>query len=192
MSTAAMVPVTISREALAFIDRLGQREELEAMIDRARHIVPGLRSIEVVLDAATEEMPAGIVLWTHRDDIGQPPRKVRETRSSSSQKRSEPAALRGQGGNEHGGSPWFQGGVEPGRAPAGVGRKPVGCPSSLRSRTAQRPGASLRRTLLAGARETWFARNVSLAPVLPPHASRPLPSAENWVRFPARSRLRSS
>ena len=32
--------------------------------------------------------------------------KVRETRSSSSQKRSEPAALRGQGGNEHGGSPF--------------------------------------------------------------------------------------
>ena len=30
-------------------------------------------------------------------------RKVRETRSSSSQKRSEPAAMRGQGGNEHGG-----------------------------------------------------------------------------------------
>ncbi len=37
--------------------------------------------------------------------------KVRETRSSSSQKRSEPAALRGQGGNEHGGSPWSLGGV---------------------------------------------------------------------------------
>ena len=41
-------------------------------------------------------------------------RKVRETRSSSSQKRSEPAAHPcrgpgGQGGNEHGGSPWFKG-----------------------------------------------------------------------------------
>src|SRR5271166_1703486 len=57
-------------------------------------------------------------------------RKVRETRSSSSQKRSEPAAHPcrgpgGQGGNEHGGSPSFKGGVEPGRAPAGEGRKPV-------------------------------------------------------------------
>ena len=30
-----------------------------------------------------------------------------------------PPTLRGQGGNKHGGSPWFQGGVEPGRAPAG-------------------------------------------------------------------------
>ena len=34
------------------------------MIDQARHIVPGLRSIEVVLDEATEEMPPGVVLWT--------------------------------------------------------------------------------------------------------------------------------
>src|SRR5271157_1906187 len=54
-------------------------------------------------------------------------RNVWKTRGSSSQKRSEPAALRGQGGNEHGGSPRFQGGVEPGRAPAGEGREPVGC-----------------------------------------------------------------
>src|SRR5208283_1865850 len=29
----------------------------------------------------------------------------------------------GQGGNEHGGSPSFKGGVEPGRAPAGEGRE---------------------------------------------------------------------
>src|SRR5208337_3433046 len=41
-------------------------------------------------------------------------RKVRETRSSSSQKRSEPAAhpCRGPGsqaGDEHGGPPWFKG-----------------------------------------------------------------------------------
>ncbi len=57
-------------------------------------------------------------------------RKVRVTRSSSSQKRSEPAAHPcrgpgGQAGDEHGGSPWVKGGVEPGRAPAGEGRKPV-------------------------------------------------------------------
>jgi|GEM_PF-4607779 len=55
-------------------------------------------------------------------------RKVRETRSSSSQKRSEPAAHPcrgpgGQAGDDHGGSPCFKGGVEPGRAPAGVGRQ---------------------------------------------------------------------
>ena len=37
------------------------------------------------------------------------------------------AALRGQGGNKHGGSPWSKRGVEPGRAPAGEGREPVGC-----------------------------------------------------------------
>ena len=70
MSTTAKVLVTISPEARAFVDRLGQREEFETMIDRARHVVPGLRSIEVVLDEATEEMPPGVVLWAHRDDIG--------------------------------------------------------------------------------------------------------------------------
>ncbi len=40
------------------------------MIEQARHVVPGLRSIEVWLDDATEEMPAGVVLWNHRDDFG--------------------------------------------------------------------------------------------------------------------------
>ena len=30
---------------------------------------------------------------------------------------------RGQAGDEHGGPPWFKGGVEPGRAPAGEGRE---------------------------------------------------------------------
>ena len=40
------------------------------MIDRATHCVPGMTSIEVALDEATEEMPPGIVLWTHRDNIG--------------------------------------------------------------------------------------------------------------------------
>jgi len=70
MSISTLVPVTISTEAQAFIDRLGQRKELEAMIDRARQVVSGLRSIEVVLDEATEEIPAGVVLWAHREDIG--------------------------------------------------------------------------------------------------------------------------
>ena len=55
-------------------------------------------------------------------------RKVRETRSSSSQKRSEPATLPcrgpgGQAGDEHGGPRWLKRGVEPGRAPAGEGRE---------------------------------------------------------------------
>ena len=70
MSTTTMVPVTVSPEARSFVDRMDQGEELELMIDRARQIVPGLRSIEVVLDDATEEMPSGVVLWIHRDDVG--------------------------------------------------------------------------------------------------------------------------
>ena len=70
MVNAAMVPVTISRDAQAFIDRVGQRVEFELMIDRARQVVSGLRSIEVLLDDATEEMPPGVVIWVHRDDMG--------------------------------------------------------------------------------------------------------------------------
>jgi hypothetical protein len=70
MSTTVMVPMTISPEARSFIDRIGQRAEFETMIDQAKQIVPGLRSIEVALDEATEAIPAGVVLWIHRDDIG--------------------------------------------------------------------------------------------------------------------------
>ena len=69
MSTTTMVPVTISYDVRSFLDRLGQAEELEKMIERARQTVTGLRSIEVVLDEATEEMPPAVVLWVHRDDI---------------------------------------------------------------------------------------------------------------------------
>ncbi len=36
---------------------------------------------------------------------------------------------------------------------------------------------------LSGARETWLAPNDLRAPVLPPHAPRPLAPAGNWVRF---------
>jgi hypothetical protein len=70
MSTTVMVPVTISPAARTFVDRLGQRRELETMISQVRQIVPGLSSIEVALDEATEEMPPGVVLWAHRDDLG--------------------------------------------------------------------------------------------------------------------------
>jgi hypothetical protein len=70
MSISTVVPVTISTAARTFIDRLGQHRELEAMIERAGQVVSGLRSIEVVLDEATEEIVAGVVIWAHRDDIG--------------------------------------------------------------------------------------------------------------------------
>jgi hypothetical protein len=70
MSTTMTVPVTITREARAFIDTVGQREEFELMIDRAKYVVPGLTAIEVALGDATDEIPAAVILWTHRDDIG--------------------------------------------------------------------------------------------------------------------------
>jgi hypothetical protein len=40
------------------------------MIDRAKRIVPGLTAIDVALDEATADIPAGVILWTHRDDVG--------------------------------------------------------------------------------------------------------------------------
>ncbi len=40
------------------------------MVERAEEVVPGLRSIDVVLDDATEAMPSGVVLWGHRDGVG--------------------------------------------------------------------------------------------------------------------------
>ena len=70
MSTTMTVPVTIAPAAPAFVERLGQRQEFELMIDRAKHVVPGLASIEVALDEATDDMPPGVILWTHREDIG--------------------------------------------------------------------------------------------------------------------------
>jgi hypothetical protein len=70
MSTTVTVPVTIAPEARTFIDKLGQREEFNWMIDRAKHVVPALTAIEVVLDEATDEMPQGVIPWTHRDDVG--------------------------------------------------------------------------------------------------------------------------
>lgn len=71
MSATTTVPVTISSEAQSFLDRFGLAEELERMIDHARHVVTGLEAIDVVLDEATEEMPSGVVLWAHRNEVGQ-------------------------------------------------------------------------------------------------------------------------
>ena len=62
--------MAISPQAREFIDRLGQSHEFEMMVDWARRVAPGLRSIEVALDEATDDMPAGVVPWTHRDHIG--------------------------------------------------------------------------------------------------------------------------
>jgi hypothetical protein len=70
MSTVMTVSVTIAPEALAFVDRLHLRQVLELMIDKAKHFVPGLSSIEVALDEATEDMPPGVILWTYRNDVG--------------------------------------------------------------------------------------------------------------------------
>ncbi len=70
MSATMTIPVMIAPEAGAFVDQLGQRREFELMIDRAKHVVPALVAIDVALDEATDDMPPGVILWTHRDDNG--------------------------------------------------------------------------------------------------------------------------
>jgi hypothetical protein len=64
------VPVTISPEARAFIDMVGQGHEFELMLDRAKHVVPGLAAIEVALGEAADGIPHGVIFWTRRDEIG--------------------------------------------------------------------------------------------------------------------------
>jgi len=117
-------------------------------------------------------------------------RNVWEARSSRSQKRSEPAAHPcrgpgGQAGDWHGGSPWFKGGVEPGRAPAGVGRDLLRPRGDERDRSLSHRGAVSFKSTLSSFLATTATGRSSFAP-------RPEPRAEDWVCFPARSRLYSS
>ena len=67
MATEA-VPITITPEAEAFIDEVGQRREFEAMLEHIRQTFPGLRSFEVELHDFPETGPPGITIWVHRDD----------------------------------------------------------------------------------------------------------------------------
>jgi hypothetical protein len=64
------MPITISDQAQAFIHHVGRQAEFRALIEQVCRSVSGLRSIEVVLDDESNEIPAGIVLWAHRDNVG--------------------------------------------------------------------------------------------------------------------------
>jgi hypothetical protein len=70
MSTTMTLPLTIAPEAWAFIDHVGQREQFDLMLERAKRVVPDLVAIEVELGEATDEILAAVVLWTHRGDAG--------------------------------------------------------------------------------------------------------------------------
>ncbi len=48
----------------------GQREQFDLMLERAKRVVPDLVAIAVELGEATDEIPAAVVFWTHRDDAG--------------------------------------------------------------------------------------------------------------------------
>src|SRR5271157_351268 len=87
----------------------------------------------------------------------------------------------GQGGNEHGGSPWFKEAVEPGRAPTGEGRELLTPWGDERVRSLSHRGAVSFKSTLSSFLGTTPAVGEAL--------QSPTPPAENWLCFPARSRL---
>ena len=66
MSMVETIPMTTTPEAEAFIDREGQRAAFEAMLDRAREVVPDLRGFSVHLDDLPHTGPPGILIALRR------------------------------------------------------------------------------------------------------------------------------
>lgn len=50
MATLTTVPVTVTPEAAGRVAELGMQRELQQMLEHAPRLIPGLRSIEVVLE----------------------------------------------------------------------------------------------------------------------------------------------
>ena len=69
MATTSAVRITVSDEAAARIAELGMQREFEQMLDKAKEVVPYLRSIGVTLEYhPEEEMDPQVVIWCHRGD----------------------------------------------------------------------------------------------------------------------------
>ncbi len=63
MSKSATIPVTVTPQAAARIGELGMQAEVERMLDYARHHIPELVRIEVVLhERYDEDSPPGIAI----------------------------------------------------------------------------------------------------------------------------------
>jgi hypothetical protein len=63
MSTSATIPVTVTPEAAARLAELGMHAEVDRMIDFARQNLPGIMSIEVVLNVRyDEDSPNGVAI----------------------------------------------------------------------------------------------------------------------------------
>ncbi len=63
MSTSATIPVTVTPQAAARIGELGMQAEVERMLDYARHDIPELVRIEVVLNERyDEDSPPGVAI----------------------------------------------------------------------------------------------------------------------------------
>jgi len=71
MMPSTTIPITVEPAAAARVRELGLEQDLERMLDHLTHHVPGLRSIEVRLDAEVNMWDyASIILETHQDDPG--------------------------------------------------------------------------------------------------------------------------
>ena len=69
MPTVATIPVTIEPEAAAFIDEVGQRRELEAILEHAKLTIPYLRELVVTLHDFPETGSLNLVIDAHRDPL---------------------------------------------------------------------------------------------------------------------------
>jgi hypothetical protein len=68
---ASTIPITVTDEAKEFIAQVATQREFEQMLEYTLQSIPDLRSIEVVLDPdPSGEVGPGIVIWSHRPDIG--------------------------------------------------------------------------------------------------------------------------
>ncbi len=71
MTTNTTIPVNVSAEAAAHLDQLGLRAAFNALVEKAKELLPGLRLIDVTLDYAPwmSDEPA-VLLDFHRPHPG--------------------------------------------------------------------------------------------------------------------------
>lgn len=74
MSTAAIIPITITPEAAAFVRQLGYDSALERMLEYTKQEVPGLCSIIVKKEIDYTGEGLGVTLEAHRLPVPDPMR----------------------------------------------------------------------------------------------------------------------
>ena len=67
MPMVATIPIRIDSEAALFLAEVGQKRELEVMLDHARATIPHLRALHIVLHDFPETGPPSLTIDAHRD-----------------------------------------------------------------------------------------------------------------------------